>query len=135
MSSKACIADKLYERDGLDAIGHAHDWWRNCENREDWKAIIQVLLDVILGTEERVIVTIMMHAGSEKANGRAVLQRSAASVRGKRRWLRIPVFAAVAFSGAGLALLVACDFDEACSVHIPGWLKSLPGKHHSADES
>ena len=35
-----------YVRDDFDAIGHAYDWWRKCKNREDWKAIIQVLLDV-----------------------------------------------------------------------------------------
>ena len=33
-------------RDDLDAIGHAYDWWRKCKNREDWRATIQVLLDV-----------------------------------------------------------------------------------------
>ncbi len=33
-------------REDLDAIGHPYDWWRNCKNREDWRAIIQVLLDV-----------------------------------------------------------------------------------------
>ena len=33
-------------RDDLDAIGHAYDWWRMCKNREDWRIIIQVLLDI-----------------------------------------------------------------------------------------
>ncbi|EIE24434.1 ABC1-domain-containing protein [Coccomyxa subellipsoidea C-169] len=40
--------------------------------------------------------------------------------------MRIPAFAAVAFSGAGLALLVACDFDEACSVRAGAVLASVP---------
>ncbi len=35
-----------YVSDDLDAIGHAYDWWRKCKNREDWIAVIQVLLDV-----------------------------------------------------------------------------------------
>ncbi len=35
-----------YVRDDLDAIGHPYDWWRKCKNREDWRAITQVLLDV-----------------------------------------------------------------------------------------
>ena len=28
------------------AIGHAYDWWKKCKDREQWKTIIQVLLDV-----------------------------------------------------------------------------------------
>ena len=35
-----------YVRDDLDAVGHPYDWWRKCKNREDWRAIIKVLLDV-----------------------------------------------------------------------------------------
>ena len=35
-----------YVIDDLDAIGHPYDWWRKCKNREDWRAITQVLLDV-----------------------------------------------------------------------------------------
>lgn len=48
-----------------------------------------------------------------KEPDRRSLPSSAAAVRGRRRWLRIPAVAAVAVTGTGLALLVACDFDEA----------------------
>ena len=33
-------------REDLDAIGHAYDWWKKCNDREEWRSIIQVLLDV-----------------------------------------------------------------------------------------
>ena len=33
-------------RDDLAAIGHAYDLWKKCKDREPWKTIIQVLLDV-----------------------------------------------------------------------------------------
>jgi hypothetical protein len=35
-----------YVREDLDAIGHACDWWIKFKDSEDWKEIIQVLLDV-----------------------------------------------------------------------------------------
>ena len=35
-----------YVREDLDAIGHAYDWWKKCKDREEWRNIIQVLLDV-----------------------------------------------------------------------------------------
>jgi len=37
-----------YVRENVPAIGHAydHDWWKKCKDREQWKTIIQVLLDV-----------------------------------------------------------------------------------------
>ena len=41
------------------------------------------------------------------------MHHSSVAVRSRHRWLRIPAIAALAVSGAGLALLVACDFDEA----------------------
>lgn len=53
-----------------------------------------------------------MHAGLGKANGTGTLQGSVAAVRSRRRWLRIPAAAALAVTGSGLALLVACDLDE-----------------------
>ena len=37
---------RVIVRDDLNAIGRAYDWWRKCKNREDWRAIIQVLLNV-----------------------------------------------------------------------------------------
>jgi len=33
-------------RDDRVAIEHAYDWWRKCKDREQWKTIIQVLLNV-----------------------------------------------------------------------------------------
>ena len=33
-------------REGLEAIGPANDWWKKYKNREEWKSVIQVLLDV-----------------------------------------------------------------------------------------
>ena len=35
-----------YVREDLAAIGHAYDWWEKCKDREQWKTMIQVLLDV-----------------------------------------------------------------------------------------
>ena len=35
-----------YVREDLAAIGHAYDWWRKRKDREQWKTIIQVLLNV-----------------------------------------------------------------------------------------
>ena len=35
-----------YVREDLAAIGHAYDWWEKCKDREQWKTIIQVLLNV-----------------------------------------------------------------------------------------
>ena len=53
-----------------------------------------------------------MHAGLGKANGTGVLRGPMAAVRSRRRWLRVPAAAALAVTGSGLALLVACDLDE-----------------------
>ena len=53
-----------------------------------------------------------MHAGLGKADGKGTLRTSMAAVRSRRRWLRIPAAAALAVTGSGLALLVACDLDE-----------------------
>lgn len=53
-----------------------------------------------------------MHAGLGKTDGRGALRSSVAAVRSRRRWLKIPAVAALAVTGSGLALLVACDLDE-----------------------
>ena len=35
-----------YVREDLEAIGMPYNWWRKCQNRDEWRAAIKVLLDV-----------------------------------------------------------------------------------------
>jgi len=52
-----------YVRDDLVAIGHAYDWWRKCKEWEQWKTIIQMVLNFnpVLRTGKRVKI-IMTHS-------------------------------------------------------------------------
>ncbi|CAL8467426.1 g6964 [Coccomyxa elongata] len=61
--------------------------------------------------------------GLGKADGTGALRRSVAAVRSRRRWLKIPAAAALAVTGSGLALLVACDLDEVRAMAV---LASVP---------